>query len=67
MINGVRPNVLLADEETRDVGSKTSKTVYKLKRTLGHYYCTCPVSSPLSSLLFLGVFLSGWNWKLMNV
>lgn len=45
VINGIRPSVLLADEETREVGSKTSKSVYKVKRTLGHYYCTCPVSA----------------------
>ncbi|KAK2459959.1 hypothetical protein APHAL10511_008044 [Amanita phalloides] len=41
-INGVKPKVLLKDGEDREVSSMTSNSVYKIKRTLDHYYCTCP-------------------------
>ncbi|KAF7303756.1 SWIM-type domain-containing protein [Mycena indigotica] len=41
-IDGQKPNVLLDDGEQRDVKSMTSHSVYKVKRTWDHYYCTCP-------------------------
>ncbi|KAG7086629.1 hypothetical protein E1B28_002571 [Marasmius oreades] len=41
-INGIKPNVLLADGGEREVQSQTSNSVYKIKRTWDHYYCTCP-------------------------
>ncbi|KXN82465.1 DNA ligase [Leucoagaricus sp. SymC.cos] len=41
-INGIKPNVLLADGEEHEVGSTTSKSKYKVKRTADHYHCTCP-------------------------
>ncbi|KAJ2931053.1 hypothetical protein H1R20_g6035, partial [Candolleomyces eurysporus] len=41
-INGIKPNVLLEDGEQREVGSATSKSVYKVKRTFDHYFCSCP-------------------------
>ncbi|KAF5321800.1 hypothetical protein D9619_000056 [Psilocybe cf. subviscida] len=41
-INGIKPNVWLHDGEERDMNSLTSTSVYKVKRTMDHYYCTCP-------------------------
>ncbi|KAF8951034.1 hypothetical protein BDZ97DRAFT_1862051 [Flammula alnicola] len=41
-ISGIKPKVLLADGEEREVSSQTSTSVYKVKRTWDHYYCTCP-------------------------
>jgi len=41
-INGTKPKVLLKDGEDREVSSMTSNSVYKVKRTMDHYYCTCP-------------------------
>jgi len=41
-INGVKPKVAMADGDERDVSSMTSNSVYKVKRTWDHYYCTCP-------------------------
>ncbi|KAH8824214.1 DNA ligase [Flagelloscypha sp. PMI_526] len=41
-INGIKPNVYLADGDEKEVGSKTSNSKYKCKRALDHYYCTCP-------------------------
>ncbi|KAL4264891.1 SWIM-type domain-containing protein [Pleurotus pulmonarius] len=41
-IDGIKPKVWLNDGEDKEVGSQTSKSVYKCKRTLDHYYCTCP-------------------------
>ncbi|KAF4601523.1 hypothetical protein EYR38_006177 [Pleurotus pulmonarius] len=41
-IEGIKPKVWLNDGEDKEVGSQTSKSVYKCKRTLDHYYCTCP-------------------------
>ncbi|KAF9442750.1 hypothetical protein P691DRAFT_810139 [Macrolepiota fuliginosa MF-IS2] len=41
-ISGIKPNVWLADGEEREVGSATSKSKYKVKRTFDHYYCSCP-------------------------
>ncbi|KAF8901777.1 DNA ligase/mRNA capping enzyme [Mucidula mucida] len=41
-INGVKPKVTLKDGEEREVKSLTSSSVYKVKRTWDHYYCTCP-------------------------
>ncbi|KAF9020124.1 DNA ligase/mRNA capping enzyme [Hymenopellis radicata] len=41
-INGIKPKVTLKDGEEREVKSLTSSSVYKVKRTWDHYYCTCP-------------------------
>ncbi|CEL62034.1 DNA ligase (ATP) [Rhizoctonia solani AG-1 IB] len=41
-INGIKPNVYMRDGEERDAKSQTSSSVYKVKRTWDHYYCTCP-------------------------
>ncbi|THV00189.1 hypothetical protein K435DRAFT_855031, partial [Dendrothele bispora CBS 962.96] len=41
-INGIKPDILLADNEEKEFRSKTSKSVYKIKRTFDHYYCSCP-------------------------
>ncbi|KAF8723466.1 hypothetical protein AX14_009249 [Amanita brunnescens Koide BX004] len=41
-INGIKPKVLLEDGEDREISSMTSNSVYKVKRTMDHYYCTCP-------------------------
>ncbi|KAF8626423.1 hypothetical protein AX15_004885 [Amanita polypyramis BW_CC] len=41
-INGIKPKVLLKTGEDREASSLTSNSVYKVKRTLDHYYCTCP-------------------------
>ncbi|KAF8517280.1 DNA ligase/mRNA capping enzyme [Hysterangium stoloniferum] len=41
-INGIKPKKLLGDGYEVEVQSQTSKSVYKIKRTLDHYYCTCP-------------------------
>ncbi|KAF9063022.1 hypothetical protein BDP27DRAFT_1394009 [Rhodocollybia butyracea] len=41
-IKGIKPNVLLKDGEEKEVQSQTSSSVYKVKRTFDHYYCTCP-------------------------
>ncbi|KAK0443958.1 DNA ligase/mRNA capping enzyme [Desarmillaria tabescens] len=42
-INGIKPNIFMADGEEKQVKSQTSASVYKVKRTWDHYYCTCPV------------------------
>lgn len=39
---GLKPAAHLDDGEEREVKSERGKTVYKVKRTMGHYYCTCP-------------------------
>ncbi|PBK63457.1 DNA ligase/mRNA capping enzyme [Armillaria solidipes] len=49
-INGIKPNIIMADGEEKEVKSQTrhpnialcSASVYKVKRTWDHYYCTCP-------------------------
>ncbi|EIN04603.1 hypothetical protein PUNSTDRAFT_92533 [Punctularia strigosozonata HHB-11173 SS5] len=41
-INGVRPKVYMKDGDEREEKSMTSSSVYKIKRTWDHYYCTCP-------------------------
>ncbi|KAF9490955.1 hypothetical protein BDN71DRAFT_1422178 [Pleurotus eryngii] len=41
-IEGIKPKIWLNDGEEKEVGSQTSKSVYKCKRTFDHYYCTCP-------------------------
>ncbi|KAK0230154.1 DNA ligase/mRNA capping enzyme [Armillaria fumosa] len=41
-INGIKPNVIISDGEEKEVKSQTSASVYKVKRTWDHYYCTCP-------------------------
>jgi len=41
-INGIKPKVLLADGDEKEVSSMSSNSVYKVKRTWDHYYCTCP-------------------------
>ncbi|KAF8179188.1 DNA ligase/mRNA capping enzyme [Pholiota molesta] len=41
-INGFRPAVLLADGEQREVSSQSSSSTYKVKRTMDHYFCSCP-------------------------
>ncbi|RDB20051.1 DNA ligase [Hypsizygus marmoreus] len=41
-IDGIKPNVLLADGEEKEVSSMSSNSVYKVKRTFDHFYCTCP-------------------------
>ncbi|KAJ1305172.1 hypothetical protein OPQ81_000203 [Rhizoctonia solani] len=41
-INGIKPKVYMRDGEEREAKSQTSSTVYKVKRTWDHYYCTCP-------------------------
>ncbi|TFK20564.1 DNA ligase/mRNA capping enzyme [Coprinopsis marcescibilis] len=41
-INGISPNVRMTDDMVLDVGSNTSKSTYKIKRTTNHYHCTCP-------------------------
>ncbi|KAL5520115.1 hypothetical protein ACEPAG_1775 [Sanghuangporus baumii] len=41
-INGVKPKKYLADGEECEARSHTSTTIYKIKRTWDHYYCTCP-------------------------
>ncbi|KIL60978.1 hypothetical protein M378DRAFT_83142 [Amanita muscaria Koide BX008] len=41
-ISGIKPKVLLQDGEDKEVSSMTSNSVYKVKRTWDHYYCTCP-------------------------
>ncbi|KAF8077962.1 DNA ligase/mRNA capping enzyme [Lyophyllum atratum] len=41
-INGVKPKVLLRDGEEKEVSSMSSNSVYKVKRTFDHFYCTCP-------------------------
>ncbi|KAF9552728.1 DNA ligase/mRNA capping enzyme [Agrocybe pediades] len=42
VIDGIKPNVWLPQGEEREVSSQTSNSVYKVKRTMDHYYCTCP-------------------------
>ncbi|QRV78606.1 ATP-dependent DNA ligase [Ceratobasidium sp. AG-Ba] len=41
-INGVKPKTYLKDGEEQEAKSQTSSSVYKIKRTWDHYYCTCP-------------------------
>ncbi|KAL0961041.1 hypothetical protein HGRIS_006031 [Hohenbuehelia grisea] len=41
-IDGVKPNITLTDGEEKEVKSATSKSVYKVKRTMDHYFCSCP-------------------------
>ncbi|KAK7453457.1 hypothetical protein VKT23_011730 [Stygiomarasmius scandens] len=43
-INGIKPKVLLADNEEKEFRSTSRrvKSVYKIKRTFDHYYCSCP-------------------------
>jgi DNA ligase-1 len=41
-ISGIKPKALLKDGEEKEVSSMTSNSVYKVKRTMDHYYCTCP-------------------------
>ncbi|CAA7269788.1 unnamed protein product [Cyclocybe aegerita] len=41
-IAGIKPTVWLEDGEEREVSSQSSNSVYKVKRTWDHYYCTCP-------------------------
>ncbi|KAJ3376150.1 hypothetical protein GGF31_000217 [Allomyces arbusculus] len=41
-INGVTPLRVLADGETVEVGSQSSSSKYKCKRTGDHYSCSCP-------------------------
>ncbi|KAF9459157.1 hypothetical protein BDZ94DRAFT_1268934 [Collybia nuda] len=41
-ISGIKPNVYLLDGEEKDVSSMSSNSVYKIKRTFDHFYCTCP-------------------------
>ncbi|KAK0207120.1 DNA ligase/mRNA capping enzyme [Desarmillaria ectypa] len=41
-INGIKPSVIMADGEEKEVKSQTSTSVYRVKRTWDHYYCTCP-------------------------
>ncbi|ESK91269.1 dna ligase [Moniliophthora roreri MCA 2997] len=41
-IDGIKPKATLVDGEETEVKSKTSKGVYKVKRTGDHFYCTCP-------------------------
>ncbi|KAI5122801.1 hypothetical protein M0805_000144 [Coniferiporia weirii] len=42
VINGIKPKKYLADGDECEAKSHTSNSVYKLKRTWDHYYCTCP-------------------------
>ncbi|KII90494.1 hypothetical protein PLICRDRAFT_39053 [Plicaturopsis crispa FD-325 SS-3] len=42
VINGIKPNKVLADGEEIEAKSQSSKSVYKVKRTFDHYYCSCP-------------------------
>ncbi|KAF8466294.1 hypothetical protein JB92DRAFT_2022831 [Gautieria morchelliformis] len=46
-INGILPKRVIADGEEVEARSMTSrsKSVYKVKRTWDHFYCTCPVSA----------------------
>lgn len=41
-INGIKPKVVLLDGEEKEVNSMSSNSVYKVKRTFDHFYCTCP-------------------------
>ncbi|CAE6527175.1 unnamed protein product [Rhizoctonia solani] len=41
-ISGIKPKVYMRDGEEREAKSQTSSSVYKVKRTWDHYYCTCP-------------------------
>ncbi|KAF8166013.1 hypothetical protein B0H34DRAFT_259419 [Crassisporium funariophilum] len=41
-IDGLKPKVWLKDGEETEVSSQSSNSVYKVKRTFDHYYCTCP-------------------------
>ncbi|KAF8579883.1 DNA ligase/mRNA capping enzyme [Ramaria rubella] len=41
-INGIKPKRLFADGEEVEAPSMTSNSVYKVKRTYDHFYCTCP-------------------------
>ncbi|KNE57991.1 hypothetical protein AMAG_04821 [Allomyces macrogynus ATCC 38327] len=41
-INGVTPLRVLADGETVEIGSQSSSSKYKCKRTGDHYSCSCP-------------------------
>jgi len=41
-IDGIKPKVLLLDGEEKEVSSMTSNSVYKVKRTFDHFYCSCP-------------------------
>ncbi|KZT40618.1 DNA ligase/mRNA capping enzyme [Sistotremastrum suecicum HHB10207 ss-3] len=41
-INGIKPLKYLADGEETEAKSHTSSSVYKIKRTWDHFYCTCP-------------------------
>ncbi|GLB34971.1 putative DNA ligase [Lyophyllum shimeji] len=41
-INGIKPKVFLRDGEEKEVSSMSSNSVYKVKRTFDHFYCTCP-------------------------
>ncbi|KAL0060661.1 hypothetical protein AAF712_012538 [Marasmius tenuissimus] len=40
--DGIKPKILLADGEEREVKSQNSKSTYKVKRTQDHFYCNCP-------------------------
>ncbi|KAJ3511849.1 hypothetical protein NLJ89_g3864 [Agrocybe chaxingu] len=48
-IAGIKPNVWLEDGEEREVSSQSSNSVYKVKRTWDHYYCTCPGGCPVNA------------------
>ncbi|EUC59263.1 ATP-dependent DNA ligase domain protein [Rhizoctonia solani AG-3 Rhs1AP] len=41
-IDGIKPKVYMCDGEEREAKSQTSSSIYKVKRTWDHYYCTCP-------------------------
>ncbi|CAE7088844.1 unnamed protein product [Rhizoctonia solani] len=41
-IDGIKPKVYMRDGDEREAKSQTSSSVYKVKRTWDHYYCTCP-------------------------
>ncbi|EAU82651.2 DNA ligase [Coprinopsis cinerea okayama7 len=41
-IDGIKPKVILADGEVKEVKSATSKSVYKVKRSFDHFHCSCP-------------------------
>ncbi|KDQ57285.1 hypothetical protein JAAARDRAFT_35922 [Jaapia argillacea MUCL 33604] len=41
-IDGIKPKKYLADGDETEAKSASSNSVYKVKRTWDHYYCTCP-------------------------
>ncbi|KJA20927.1 hypothetical protein HYPSUDRAFT_42528 [Hypholoma sublateritium FD-334 SS-4] len=41
-IAGIRPKVILADGQRHEAKSQSSSAVYTIKRTMDHYYCSCP-------------------------